>query len=340
MALENIRNFCIIAHVDHGKSTLADRFLEITGTVEKRRMKEQYLDQLELERERGITIKMAPVRMTYILNATSYTLNLIDTPGHTDFSYEVSRALAAVEGAILLVDATQGIQAQTLAVFNAAKKSGLTVIGAVNKIDLKSDSLGEVIKSVAELLGVPEEEIFKVSGKTGEGVEDLLKAVIEQMPSPTEAKKIFQALIFDSFYHEHKGIVAAARVFSGNLNSGDDAYLIATNTAFKVKELGHFSPELKSDAKLESGQIGYIATGLKNPDLLKIGDTIINADLRRFFTRINADNIRENPRFDPRESASLALPGYQEPQPVVFVSFYPDDNDDYENLKNDLEKLK
>src|SRR3989344_3868897 len=323
MALENIRNFCIIAHVDHGKSTLADRFLEITGTVEKRRMKEQYLDQLELERERGITIKMAPVRMSYILNATFYTLNLIDTPGHTDFSYEVSRALAAVEGAILLVDATQGIQAQTLAVFNAAKKSGLTVIGAVNKIDLKSDSLGEVIKSVAELLGVPEEEIFKVSGKTGEGVEDLLKAVIEQMPSPTEAKKIFQALIFDSFYHEHKGIVAAARVFSGNLNSGDDAYLIATNTAFKVKELGHFSPELKSDAKLESGQIGYIATGLKNPDLLKIGDTILS----KFQI--------PNSKFQ-----DLALPGYQEPQPVVFVSFYPDDNDDYENLKNDLEKLK
>lgn len=272
MALENIRNFCIIAHIDHGKSTLADRFLEVTGTVEKRHMKAQYLDQLESERERGITIKMAPVRMSYVLNTVPYTLNLIDTPGHTDFSYEVSRALAAVDGAILLVDVTQGIQAQTLANFNLAKRAGLTIIGAVNKIDLNLSMVDEAVKSTADLLGVPEEEIFKVSGKTGQGVEELLKAVIEKIPPPKfdtiEARKeeIFRALIFDSFYHDHKGIVANVRVFSGSIKENDSVYLIATDTAFKIKELGHFSPQLSADKNLGNGQIGYIATGLKDPE--------------------------------------------------------------------------
>ena len=316
--MENIRNFCIIAHVDHGKSTLADRFLEITGTVEKRNMKAQYLDQLESERERGITIKMAPVRMNYILNATPYTLNLIDTPGHTDFSYEVSRALAAVDGAILLVDVTQGIQAQTLANFNSAKRAGLAIIGAVNKIDLNSSMVDEAVKSTADLLGVPEKEIFKISAKTGQGVEELLKAVVGKIPSPNQhalSIEIFRALVFDSFYHDHKGIVANVRVFNGAIKENDNAYLIATNTAFKVKELGHFSPQLEMDKNLENGQIGYIATGLKNPELLKIGDTITNGD-------------------------GAALPGYQEPQPVVFVSFYPEASDDYEDLKIAFGKLK
>jgi len=326
MALENIRNFCIIAHVDHGKSTLADRLLEITGTVDKRHMKAQYLDQLELERERGITIKMAPVRMAYALNAEHYTLNLIDTPGHSDFSYEVSRALAAVDGAILLVDVTQGIQAQTLANFQAAKKARLTIIGAVNKIDiggLSKEVVDSAVKSLAELLEVDESEIFRVSGKTGQGVEELLAVVIEKIPSPTQARedKIFQALIFDSFYHEHKGIVAAVRVFNGEIKSVDDVYLIATNTDFKIKELGYFAPELKLDFKLENGQIGYIATGLKDPELLKIGDTVVS-------------------RQSPVINQSLALPGYKEPQSVVFVSFYPEDADDYENLKGAFGKLK
>lgn len=315
--MHNIRNFVIIAHIDHGKSTLADRLLEITGTVEKRHMQAQYLDQLELERERGITIKMAPVRMSYVLNSEFYSLNLIDTPGHSDFSYEVSRALTAVEGAILLVDVTQGIQAQTLANFNAAKKSGLKVIGAVNKVDLNPPMMEEVIKSTAELIGVTESEIFKVSGKTGAGVEELLKAVIEKIPPPAEnIKKPFRALIFDSFYHEHKGIVAAVRVFDGELANNQKARLLTTDTEFKIKELGHFAPELKVDVKIENGQIGYIATGLKDPELLKIGDTItIDAQIQ-------------------------ALPGYQEPQPVVFVSFYPEDSDEYEDLKNALGKLK
>lgn len=322
--MRNIRNFCIIAHVDHGKSTLADRFLEITGTVEKRRMKEQYLDQLELERERGITIKMAPVRMSYTLNAMPYTLNLIDTPGHSDFSYEVSRALAAVEGAILLVDATQGIQAQTLANFHNARKAGLKIIGAVNKIDLNPGGIDEVIKSVAELLGVSEREIFKVSGKTGQGAEELLKAVVEQTPPPAQAREneIFRALIFDSFYHEHKGIVAGVRVFGGEIREAEEAVLAATGVKFKIKELGYFAPELKTDEVLENGQIGYIATGLKNPEVLKIGDTII---------RHQASSIKYQ---------GLVLPGYKDPQLVVFVSFYPEDADDFENLKSAMEKLK
>jgi GTP-binding protein LepA len=352
---EFIRNFVVISHVDHGKSTLADRFLEITGTVEKRRMKEQYLDQLELERERGITIKMAPVRMLYHpqfpisnfqfpnksqnlndqnqlgIKDSEFILNLIDTPGHSDFSYEVSRALAAVEGAILLVDATQGIQAQTLAKFHAAKKTGLKIIGAVTKIDLNPPMLNEIIKSTAELLGVSETEIFRVSGKTGEGVNLLLEEIIKQIPPPKAEITNYQlsitnlsrALIFDSFYHEHKGIVAAARIFNGEFFDKQAIHLIAADTSFKIKELGYFSPELKSCAKLENGQIGYIATGLKNPELLKIGDTIIG-----------------NRELGIRNYGELALPGYQEPQSAVFASFYPEDNDEYEDLKNALAKLK
>lgn len=330
--LNNIRNFCIIAHIDHGKSTLADRLLEATGTVEKRRMKAQYLDQMELERERGITIKMTPVRMRYKYNNTEYTLNLIDTPGHSDFSYEVSRALAAVDGAILLVDASQGIQAQTLANYNHAKKAGLKIIGAINKIDLNPHGVEDIIKSICELTGQNESEILKVSGKTGQGVEELLKAVIEKVPAPQKGiipekhldKNIFQALIFDSFYHEHKGIVANVRVFNGSLKREDEAFLIAGQNKFKVKELGHFSPELKNDETIEVGQIGYIATGLKNPEILKIGDTITNND----------------PRLTREDFNSLALSGYHIPQPVVFVSFYPEESDDYENLKTALGKLK
>ena len=509
--MQNIRNFCIIAHVDHGKSTLADRLLEMTGTIEKRKMKAQYLDQLELERERGITIKMAPVRMIYhphrritqndtqnnaedflykdltykirgllfqvrkkiglghkeqvyhnaieielknaglafeskknisilyegknigiyqpdfvvedrvlielkalpeiskpqieqiwsylkgcdyklalLVNFGSkdleikrivydkardnsfqrnsassqhdfveveksisnfkthndsflrnsalslresaeveeYILNLIDTPGHSDFSYEVSRALAAVDGAILLVDVTQGIQAQTLANFHSAKKAGLKIIGAVNKIDLDLSRVDEIIKSTAELIGVDEKEILKVSGKTGAGVEELLRAVIEQIPSPSERKEkknngIFRALVFDSFYHDHKGIVAEVRVFDGEVSEGATAHLIATNTEFKIKELGHFAPELRTDKKIETDQIAYIATGLKEPELLRIGDTIIASSLPL-----------------PADKKYLALAGYKEPQPVVFASFYPEDGEEYDELKKAFAKLK
>ncbi len=325
--MKDIRNFCIIAHVDHGKSTLADRLLEVTGTVEKRRMKAQYLDQLELERERGITIKMAPVRMSYTYQGRPFTLNLIDTPGHTDFSYEVSRALAAVDGAILLVDASQGIQAQTLANFYAAKKAGLTVIGAVNKVDLAPMTVDEVVRSTAELLGVDESEIFRVSGKTGLGVEELLHAVIDKVPAPlpknAELNSTFRALIFDSFYHEHKGIVATVRVFNGQVKDSEEVYLVAAKTPFKIKEIGHFAPEMRTDAIIEEGQIGYIATGLKNPELLKIGDTII---LKK--------------AMDGGDPARWMLEGYKDPQPVVFVSFYPEESDNYDDLKSAFGKLK
>src|SRR3989344_4399020 len=352
---ERIRNFSIIAHVDHGKSTLADRLLERTGTIPDRLMRDQFLDRMDLERERGITIKMQPVRMKY----NDYVLNLIDTPGHSDFSYEVSRALTAVEGAILLVDATQGIQAQTLANLRAAEHAGLTIIGAVNKIDMNPDGIEDLMIQLAELLHCDPEEIHKVSGKTGAGVEELLEDIVKKIPSPRHSafspresatsapdhalvkeKLPSRALVFDSFYDNHKGIVASVRVFNGTFRAGEDGYFAASREKFKMKEVGAFTPELKTKEQLEEGEIGYIATGIKDPEKVKIGDTIISANMHRFATQINADNVRENQRFSPRESASLALPGYKEPMPVVFVSFYPDDPDEYELLKNSLQKLR
>lgn len=357
--MENIRNFIIIAHIDHGKSTLADRFLEITGAVEARLMKEQYLDQLELERERGITIKMAPVRMVYhprqianreaqnvddsrlalsALPNSEFILNLIDTPGHPDFSYEVSRALAAVEGAILLVDATQGIQAQTLANFYAAKKVGLKIIGAVNKIDLNPTQLQNVIKEAANLIGCSEEEIFKVSAKTSEGVSNLLEAIVKFIPAPNEAPSEMQAagasraLIFDSFYDDHKGVIVSVRIFNGEIKNNDEIYLIATDTYSKIKEIGYFFPQLKPAKKLIESEIGYIATGIKDPEKVNIGDTIIGS---KFPTRPSLRALGK-----VQSSKLIALPGYQEPKPVVFVSFYPEENDDYDDLKKALQKLK
>ncbi|MEK7555295.1 MAG: translation elongation factor 4 [Patescibacteria group bacterium] len=326
--MNNIRNFVIIAHIDHGKSTLADRFLEITGTVESRKMKEQYLDQLDLERERGITIKMAPVRMSYILspqaeNSQPYILNLIDTPGHPDFSYEVSRALIAVEGAILLVDATQGIQAQTLANFHIAKRAGLKITGAVNKIDMNPPQLFQVMKELADLIGCSIEEIYKISAKTGEGVEELLKAVIRNTPPPKNLMpESTRALVFDSFYDDHKGIIASVRVFDGEIKGDNDMRLIATDTPFKIKEIGYFSPQLMPAKSLNTGEIGYVATGIKDPENVKIGDTI---------------TIGESQSANRK---ALALEGYQEPKPVVFVSFYPEESDNYDDLKRALQKLK
>ncbi len=313
--LDKIRNFVIIAHIDHGKSTLADRFLELTHTVEQRVMKEQYLDQLESERERGITIKMAPVRMQY----RDYVLNLIDTPGHSDFGYEVSRALQAVEGAILLVDGTQGIQAQTLANFENARRAGLTILGAINKVDMNPMGLEEIVKDVAELIGCPEGEIVRVSAKTGLGVESLLEEVIRKVPppknAPGESEKGARALIFDSVYDDHKGVIAFVRVFGGAFAKEGDVRFIATDTRAKVKEVGWFFPKMRPAESLGNGEIGYIATGIKDPGHLKIGDTIRIGD-------------------DP------ALPGYKEPQPVVFVSFYPEDPNEYENLRQALGKLR
>lgn len=321
--MNNIRNFVIIAHVDHGKSTLADRMLEITGTVEKRQMKPQFLDQLELERERGITIKMAPVRMFYTLDDKRYTLNLIDTPGHSDFAYEVSRALAAVEGAVLLVDATQGIQAQTLANFEKAKESGLKIIGAVNKIDIASlEQIEETSKALSDLLEVSKDNILLVSGKSGMGVERLLKKIIQEVPPPiqTDANSHpSQALVFDSFYDEHKGVIVHVRVFNGSFFKNSRVKFIATNVVFDIKELGYFTPRLTASNELSSGSIGYIATGLKTADAIRIGDTL---------TLASCDYI------------SKALPGYREPKPVVFASIYPADSSRYDELKRALERLK
>ncbi|MBI1838881.1 MAG: elongation factor 4 [Candidatus Colwellbacteria bacterium] len=303
-----IRNFVIIAHIDHGKSTLADRLLELTNTVPSYKMKAQYLDQMELERERGITIKMAPVRMAW----RGVTLNLIDTPGHSDFSYEVSRALKAVEGAVLLVDATQGIQAQTLANFENARKAKLVVIGVLNKIDVaSSEQLETSAKNLAGLLGIEQKEILRVSGRTGEGVVELLETVIERVPPPKHISEP-AALVFSSLYDEHRGVIAFVRVFGGEFLPGRDSRLVGTETAFKVKEVGLFKPDLQKEEILKSGDIGYIATGIKNPDSVKVGDTI----------------------------GEKAMEGFEVPRPVVFVSLYPDNSDSYDDLKTGLRKLR
>jgi GTP-binding protein LepA len=329
--MEHIRNFVIIAHIDSGKSTLADRLLEMTGTVPMRSMQAQYLDRMPLERERGITIKMAPVRMEYESGGTRYVLNLIDTPGHSDFAYEVSRALNAVEGGILLVDGTKGIQAQTLSNLRGAQKAGLRIIPAVNKIDLALPHIEKVIEATADLLGVSPDEVFRVSAKTGEGVKELLEAVIKLVPPPKMGQggdaqgNIAKALIFDSLYDDHKGIIANVRVFGGEF-SAEEMHLVASADGFKAKEVGYFSPDMKATSKLRTGEIGYIATGLKEPALVKIGDTILAN--------------RDSTGLGGARATELALPGYREPAPVVFISFYPDADTKFDDLKRAFEKLR
>ena len=321
-----IRNFCIIAHIDHGKSTLADRFLELTKTTPKEKMRPQYLDTMDLERGRGITIKMHPVRMNYTLNAKPYTLNLIDTPGHVDFSYEVSRSLAAVEGAILLVDASQGIQAQTLANFELAKKQGLTIIPAVNKIDLPQAKVEETKKELADLLEISPEEIFAISAKLGTNTRELLEAVIKKIPPPQgEKEKPFRALIFDSKYDPFKGVICYVRVFDNEIKNGEKIYLMAGKIEGKVKELGYFGPEFLPKEKLVAGEIGYIATGIKETEKVRVGDTITKISNFKFQT----SNLDVEP-----------LVGYQEPKPMVFASFYPENSNDFEILEEALMKLK
>ena len=310
---QNIRNFVIISHIDHGKSTLADRFLEITKTVNPRKMRPQYLDRMALERERGITIKMQPVRMLYNINQVEYILNLIDTPGHIDFSYEVSRSLAAVEGAILLVDASQGIQAQTLTNLELAKKQNLKIIPVINKIDLTTADIEKTKQEIKSLLKT--NDILLISAKTGEGVEEVLKRVIEEVPVPKESNKDLRALIFDSEYDSYKGVIAYVRIFNGQVKKGNKIYLIQSKAKSEIVELGYFKPELKPDNELKAGEIGYIATGLKNIEHCRVGDTIAGS------------------KIEP-------LKGYQEPQSVVFASFYPMDKDNYDLLKQALGKLK
>lgn len=319
MDQRHIRNFCIIAHIDHGKSTLSDRFLELTGTVEKRKMQQQMLDTMSIERERGITIKMQPVRMSYTLNSESYQLNLIDTPGHVDFSYEVSRSLAAVEGVVLLVDATKGVQAQTLANLEKALAQGLRVIPAVNKIDLKNARVDETKKEISKLLSVSEKDIIAISGKTGQNVGELLEKVIALVPPPSgDAKGPFKALIFDSSYDAYKGVVANVRVIDGAVKTHDVARFMMTGASAEILEVGMFKPHFEQLGALGAGEIGYLATGLKDIQKVRVGDTV---------------TLHAVPAAEP-------LTGYREPQRVVFASFFPQDADDFDALRDAFLKLK
>ena len=357
MESSNIRNFVIISHIDHGKSTLADRFLELTGAVSKDKMKAQFLDSMDLEREKGITIKMHPVRLTWRpchpdlslchpdptichpegipegshprdyssacwrAQNDTYILNLIDTPGHIDFSYEISRALACCEGALLLVDAVKGIQAQTLYNLQQAQNQGLTIIPAVNKIDLPQARVEETKKELAEVLGVSEDDIFTISGKTGENVELLLAALVEKTPPPriSDSENGLKSLVFDSKYDSFSGVVAFVRVFEGKVKAGDKIRLLQANYVSEVKEVGYFAPHLCPTPCLNAGEIGYIKTGIKIPAKVRVGETIV---------------------LDIGYADKTPLPGYKEPQLVLFLSLYPADSDDFERLKDGLEKLK
>jgi GTP-binding protein LepA len=323
MDLKNIRNFSIIAHIDHGKSTLADRMLEITHTIEKRKMMAQVLDSMDLERERGITIKMQPVRMEHSLNGQNYVLNLIDTPGHIDFSYEVSRALKAVEGSILLVDATQGVQAQTLTTLEMARESGLVLIPVLSKIDSPLARVDEIKMEVAILLDIDPDSILEVSGKTGEGVEDLLTEIIKKIPAPNleekykEIKDSSQALVFDFKYDNHRGVIVYVRVFDGSIKKGDSLIFSVSGEKFICLEVGTFSPQESPKDSISTGEIGYIVTGIKKPGIASVGDTITFS-----------------------KKPLPALPGYMNPKPVVWASVYPEDADDFPNLKLALGKLR
>lgn len=311
-----IRNFSIIAHIDHGKSTLADRLLEYTETIKQRQMKEQVLDSMDLERERGITIKMQPVRMNYFYSNDNYQLNLIDTPGHIDFSYEVSRALKAVEGVILLIDSTQGVQAQTLSVLDMAQKENLIIIPVLNKIDLPSARLDDVKQEVVELLGCSYDEILSVSGKTGQGVPELLSEIINRIPPPVGNNDSQRGLVFDFEYSTHRGVIVYLRMFDGSLKQGDQVTFIGSGENFSVIEVGVFRPNKEATDKLDQGQIGYIVTGLKKPGKTKVGDTLTG-----------------------KNNQGLPIAGYQSPKPVVWASVYPETQDDFVLLKQALERL-
>ncbi|MDD4902227.1 MAG: GTP-binding protein, partial [Patescibacteria group bacterium] len=341
--MKNIRNFCIIAHIDHGKSTFSDRLLELTGTIEKRKMREQFLDKLDLERERGITIKLKPVTMHW----EGYILNLIDTPGHVDFSYEVSRSLAAVEGAILLIDATQGIQAQTLANLYLAINENLTVVPVINKIDLPAADVPKVKKEIIHLIGCKEEEILLASGKTGEGVEQVLREVIAKVPAPDKFVRCSdlprgisganpprqadaachpsregnptRALIFDSNYDEYKGVVAHVRVMDGAFKKGDKIKLYNTKTVSEALDVGIFNPEYQPTGELSTGEVGYIVTSYKNVTECAVGDTVTTV----------AD-------FDKIEP----LKGYAEVKPMVFAGVFPREGDDFQELREAMDRLK
>jgi GTP-binding protein LepA len=313
-----IRNFSIIAHIDHGKSTLADRMLEITQTVEARLMKEQVLDSMDLERERGITIKMQPARMRYEYQGEPYILNLIDTPGHIDFSYEVSRALNAVEGVLLLVDSTQGIQAQTLTTLQMAKDQGLTIIPVLSKIDVPHARPEEVGAQIAQLLDCDPATVLRASGKTGEGVRELLNAICERIPSPRDSKlDAYRGLIFDFQYSNHRGIIIYQRVFDGMVKKGDQLEFAVSGRRFTALEVGVLTPREVPVDRLEAGEIGYVVTGIKEPGVANVGDTL---RLER--------------------TTTPPLPGYKEAPPVVWASVFPDSQDDFTMLRQALDRLR
>ena len=316
--MAEIRNFSIIAHIDHGKSTLADRMLEHTKTVEARLMKDQVLDSMELERERGITIKMQPARMEYQKDGETYILNLIDTPGHIDFSYEVSRALNAVEGVLLLVDSTQGVQAQTLTTLQMAKDLNLTIIPVLTKTDMGHSRPEEVSAEVERLIGCEREDILLVSGKTGEGVPELFDRICERVPAPRPSEQDqYRGLIFDFQYSNHRGIIVYQRVFDGMVKKGDTLKFMASGRSFQALEVGILAPDEVPVEGLNAGEIGYIVTGIKEPGVANVGDTLA-----------------------PERSQSEPLSGYQLPQPVVWASVFPESQDDFTILKQALDRLQ
>lgn len=313
-----IRNFSIIAHIDHGKSTLADRFLDVTNTVDPRKMQERFLDSNPISQERGITIKLAPVRMKYQFENKEYILNLIDTPGHVDFSYEVSRALAACDGAILLIDAVSGIQAQTLTVFRQAQAQNLVIIPVLNKVDLPAARVDDVTLDICDTFGFQPDEVLTVSAKAGINVDKVLETVIAKVPAPTNKDNDeLKALVFDSKFDQHKGVIADVVVFSGVVKPNDKLFLMAGNTNFTTAEIGYYAPGHISQPILSSGEAGYICTGLKSLTHVKVGDTITSAS----------------------RPAEKALEGYKEPKPMVFLGLYPVDNDDFGELTEAIEKL-
>ncbi|MGP1363552.1 MAG: translation elongation factor 4 [Bacteroides sp.] len=317
--MENIRNFCIIAHIDHGKSTLADRMIDITNAVNERNRQAQVLDDMELEREKGITIKSHAIRMDYTFNGKQYQLNLIDTPGHVDFSYEVSRAIASCEGALLVVDATQGIQAQTISNLYLALEHDLAIIPVLNKIDMDAAKVDEVSDQVVELLGCDRSEILAVSAKTGDGVEAVLQAILERIPAPQgDPDAPLQALVFDSVFNSFRGIIAYYRVYSGTLRSGDRVKFVNSGQAYDADEIGALRLDLSPEQEISAGNVGYIISGIKSSSEVRVGDTITHVD----------------------RPCAEAISGFEDVKPMVFAGVYPVSTDEYDDLRNSLEKLK
>src|SRR6516162_1206300 len=320
MAIELTRNFCIIAHIDHGKTTLSDRLLERTGTIQERERQDQLLDSMDLERERGITIKAHPVTMRYISKrGETYQLNLLDTPGHVDFAYEVSRSLAACEGAMLVVDAAQGVEAQTVANVHLAHKQGLTIVPIINKIDLPNADVAAVQRQLEEILAIPAEEAIQASAKMGIGIEEILETIVTRIPPPRPpSDQTLRALVFDSVFDVYRGVVGYVRVVSGTMEANHAITLMSNDTRYEIKEVGVFTPKMRVQEKLNPGDVGYFIANIKSTADMKIGDTIT----------------------DQRHPAREPLPGFQEIHPMVFSGIYPINNGDFEHLKTAIGKLR